>query len=298
MCILSCCEMTDFQAAIPRSMLRCGLQHPSPRLPRDAPAELKKIVVDIEDPKRVYTIHHASRRHHFQILVDRYINQVRYGCQAKFCNTPTCFSCRKRLAGGAPVRRYNATSARTLAIYLASQDNPEQGLCQNPSASPHASTTANYSKTLPTRAHGPANGERRKANKERPSSHNTASVSDDVGLDNIKQAGNDIPRSEDPAMQAETETLAKEEISLGVDPILKSLSQPRTKDHKSFVQNVLETTPFKVLEWFAPRNLEILTRPWPRAQVVSKQDVEVPEKESIPKEEGMDERKMKTDASG
>lgn len=99
-------------------------------------------------------------------------------------------------------------------------------------------------------------------------------------------------------MQAETETLAKEEISLGVDPILKSLSQPRTKDHKSFVQNVLETTPFKVLEWFAPRNLEILTRPWPRAQVVSKQDVEVPEKESIPKEEGMDERKMKTDASG
>jgi hypothetical protein len=44
---------------------------PFPRLPRDAPEALKKVTVDIDDPKRVYTIHQAARRHHFQILVER-----------------------------------------------------------------------------------------------------------------------------------------------------------------------------------------------------------------------------------
>jgi hypothetical protein len=45
---------------------------PFPRLPDDAPAELKKLTIDIDDPKRVYAIHRASRRHHFQILVERF----------------------------------------------------------------------------------------------------------------------------------------------------------------------------------------------------------------------------------
>jgi hypothetical protein len=43
-----------------------------PRLPDDAPPELKKFTIDIDDPKRVYAIHRASRRHHFQILVERF----------------------------------------------------------------------------------------------------------------------------------------------------------------------------------------------------------------------------------
>jgi len=45
---------------------------PFPRLPVDAPNDLKKLTIDIDDPKRVYTIHHASRRHHLQLLVERY----------------------------------------------------------------------------------------------------------------------------------------------------------------------------------------------------------------------------------
>jgi hypothetical protein len=32
---------------------------------------LKKLTINIDDPKRVYAIHRASRRHHFQILVER-----------------------------------------------------------------------------------------------------------------------------------------------------------------------------------------------------------------------------------
>lgn len=46
---------------------------PFPRLPSDAPSELKKLTVDIEDPKRVYAIHHASRRHNVQALVERQV---------------------------------------------------------------------------------------------------------------------------------------------------------------------------------------------------------------------------------
>ena len=44
---------------------------PFPRLPHDAPNEMKKLAIDIDDPKRVYAIHLASRRHHFHILVER-----------------------------------------------------------------------------------------------------------------------------------------------------------------------------------------------------------------------------------
>jgi hypothetical protein len=44
---------------------------PFPNLPNDAPTELRKLAIDIDDPKRVYAIHRASRRHHFQILVER-----------------------------------------------------------------------------------------------------------------------------------------------------------------------------------------------------------------------------------
>lgn len=102
---------------------------PFARLPADAPAEFKDLVEDIENPKRVYAVHRASRRHNFQLLVQKYIVQLRDGCGCSYCTTSTCFTSRRRLAGKAPIRRYNTTSARTLAIYLASQDNPERGLC-------------------------------------------------------------------------------------------------------------------------------------------------------------------------
>lgn len=42
-----------------------------PRLPEGAPPELRKLAIEINDPKRVYAIHRASRRHHFQSLVER-----------------------------------------------------------------------------------------------------------------------------------------------------------------------------------------------------------------------------------
>jgi hypothetical protein len=44
---------------------------PFPRLPRDAPPELKDFVQTVDNPRRVYTIHKASRRHNFQTLVEK-----------------------------------------------------------------------------------------------------------------------------------------------------------------------------------------------------------------------------------
>ncbi len=46
---------------------------PFPKLPLDAPPEIRELVVDIESPRRVYTIHRASRRHNLQLLIDRYV---------------------------------------------------------------------------------------------------------------------------------------------------------------------------------------------------------------------------------
>jgi hypothetical protein len=42
-----------------------------PHIPPDAPIELKKVTVDIKDAERVYSIYRASRRYHFQLLVER-----------------------------------------------------------------------------------------------------------------------------------------------------------------------------------------------------------------------------------
>jgi hypothetical protein len=47
------------------------LEAPFVKLPPDAPPELHDYVTDIHDPRRVYAIHRASRRHDFQSLVNR-----------------------------------------------------------------------------------------------------------------------------------------------------------------------------------------------------------------------------------
>lgn len=44
-----------------------------PRLPDDAPEEFKKSAIEIDDPRRVYNIHQAARRHQFHILVERLV---------------------------------------------------------------------------------------------------------------------------------------------------------------------------------------------------------------------------------
>ncbi|CAG8973100.1 hypothetical protein HYALB_00007577 [Hymenoscyphus albidus] len=225
---------------------------PFPRLPEDAPDELKNFIVDVEDPKRLYTIHCAARRHQFQLLVERYIFQIRYGCKVKTCSTTTCFSCRKRLAAGAPVRRYNATSARTLAIYMASQDNPDQGLCHHPSAdrpppktpNPHKSWKDASSETVDSTS----NGSSRRRNE-----------SDERGTNNKSREISSISaRARPTTSTAGTDGRPKgQKRSLEIAPY----EEPTPIDHRSFVQNVFGTVAFKMVEWLTPSNMEALSRP-------------------------------------
>ncbi|RDL36988.1 Hect, E3 ligase [Venustampulla echinocandica] len=231
---------------------------PLPRLPEDAPDRLKDFAVDVnvDDPRRIYTIYRAARRHLFQILVERYIHQIRYGCSSKSCNTATCFSCRKRLAAGAPVRRYNATSARTLAIYMASQDNPEQGLCHHP----------NFDR--PGRqGSSPSKGTGRK----------TKDTNTDLSTDTTIISGRRRGQSDASRIDSKSElgTGSDKENQLpnhGVRELQKepgpntsfstqAFEEPTKVDHRSFVQSVLGTVAFKMVEWLTPRSLEAMSRP-------------------------------------
>ena len=56
--------------------LLAGLWEEAPfaRLPWDAPTELKELIEDIENPKRVYAVHRASRRHNFQLLLEKCVS--------------------------------------------------------------------------------------------------------------------------------------------------------------------------------------------------------------------------------
>ncbi|RKF53078.1 putative hect-domain-containing protein [Golovinomyces cichoracearum] len=210
---------------------------PFVRLPHDAPLELKESTIEIRDPRRVYAIHKTIRRHDFQLLMDRFIHQIRYGCCCKACNTITCFSCRKRLSI-APARRYNATCARALAFYMISLDDPERNLCPH-QAAPRPSENFRLPKT---RNPGPANDRQPHLNSENKSNDSESS-----------------PEAETPERKGQktsTEKIQEENISAKFGIFQESI----TIDHRSFIQNMFETAAIKMVEWLTPRNLESIVK--------------------------------------
>ncbi|KAI0408387.1 hypothetical protein F4802DRAFT_549601 [Xylaria palmicola] len=229
---------------------------PFPRLPFDAPPEIKELVVNVENPKRVYTIHRASRRHSLQVLIDRFVFQLRYGCGSNACSTSTCFTYRKRSAGKAPIRRYNPNSARTLAVYLASQDNPESRLCPylqppgRPSDAisplhivPNCPSTKERVKARlsPTKNHGPGFGP--SAGRQPP-----------LHSGEHQRAENDGARSPSQAVPTASPTAdsSSAPVRIAEKPVGK-------KDYRSFAAAVFGTVAFKMLEWLAPNNIEALS---------------------------------------
>ncbi|KAF5647077.1 e3 ubiquitin ligase HECTD2 [Fusarium sp. NRRL 52700] len=243
--------------------LVAGLWQEAPfaRLPPDAPPDLKAYVQNLENPARVYAIHQASRRHSFQLLVERYILQLRSGCENVNCATPTCFTCRRRLAGRAPIRRYNTTSARTLAIYLASQDDPEKGLCPflrksreppaafgnlifstRPSSSSHPDHNRASVATLPS------------ARKERISRPRALSSSPQ---DALASPTNDPSDPISSTQNASRPVAACTPHSKDRDLVsqIRVIEAPMSKDHRSFAANLFGTVTFKMLEWLTPRSV-------------------------------------------
>ncbi|KAF2706415.1 ubiquitin-protein ligase E3A [Pleomassaria siparia CBS 279.74] len=85
-------------------------------------------VVDVQDASRLIECSQIQRQMRFQHLVRCYISQILYGCNTTYCTTPTCLSCNKRFVSR-PFRAPTQLTARALAHFLASQDNPHTGLC-------------------------------------------------------------------------------------------------------------------------------------------------------------------------
>ncbi|KAK4232617.1 ubiquitin-protein ligase E3A [Podospora fimiseda] len=225
------------------------------RLPRDAPSELRDLVEDIENPRRVYAIHKASRRHNFQQLVQKYIVQLREGCGSEHCNISTCFTCRKRAAGQVPLRRYNPTSARIVATHLASQDNPENGLCpglKTPKGPPAALNSLVFVPTHKSRLEA----ERALSTSPKPSSPNGRPVSpkSNGGV----QSSSVRPRNGSVGSNSKGKdkptTLPKDRNS--PKPAFEVYEEPVSRDHRSFAANVFGTVAFKMLEWLTPAALE------------------------------------------
>ncbi|CAJ2505206.1 Uu.00g126000.m01.CDS01 [Anthostomella pinea] len=235
-------------------------QAPFPRLPSDAPPEIKDLVIDIENPKKVYTIHRATRRHGIQLLVEKFIVQLRYGCGCKECTTSTCFSCRKRLAGNTPIRRYNPTSARTLAIYLATQDNPEGRLC------PHLDAPRRRSDSLkPLLFTRKGASPRADATKVRESMVNKHTADPDW---RSRHAGSPPPPPRSATRQTrQKRTRNQEETEDGQtkkaeppSPVqIRIREKAVSKDYRSFAANVFGTVAFKMLEWLTPNSIDAMS---------------------------------------
>ncbi|KAF5002943.1 hypothetical protein FGRMN_2 [Fusarium graminum] len=232
------------------------------RVPSDAPPEIKAYIQTVGNPARVYAIHQASRRHGFQLLVERYILQLRSGCDNINCATPTCFTCRRRLAGKTPIRRYNTTSARTLAIYLASQDDPERGLCpflrksQDPSA-----TLGNL--IFSTRPPSPSHPDYKKPgvatssgiHKERFSrSRSPSSSPQDAVSPTTSDANPPIHLGNKCAVRGSPYSDTDDTASQ-----IRIIEGPTSKDHRSFAANLLGTVTFKMLEWLTPKSIATIS---------------------------------------
>lgn len=239
--------------------LLAGLWETAPfaRLPWDAPPELKDLVEDIENPKRVYAIHRASRRHGFQQLVEKFIVQLRDGCGSNYCSTPTCFSFRKRSVGRIPIRRYNVTSARVLAVYMASQDNPENALCpalRAPKLPPAAIDSLIFYRKPglqngDDRVRSPGKGNHSHATEGSPCQSRHVRVKAKV---HVRQASTD-PGSEKEKLRS---SLAQDNLAMAKSSKFNVTDRHTGKDYRSFAANMFGTVAFKMLEWLTPNALE------------------------------------------
>jgi hypothetical protein len=153
------------------------------------------------------------------------------------------------------VRRYNATSTRTLAVYMASQDNPERGLCHHTRAESPTPPINKVSKLRPS-----VDGDIKTASR----SLDSRKSREDGGNARIITAHTSVTQAaikEDAHTQTSHRGSLKDEVSTRERRLnLHVLEETTTMDHRSFVQNLFGTVAFKMLEWLTPRNLELLAR--------------------------------------
>ncbi|EYE95231.1 HECT domain protein [Aspergillus ruber CBS 135680] len=191
------------------------------KLPPNTPEIIVQNTVEVSHPSQVLPWYRDDRRRQFHLLVRRYKNQVLYGCQDPNCLTPTCASYRRRVTEG-PFRRYTELSARTLACYLASLDNAENGLCRNSLRSSWDS-----SHDAPRRSRRRSRG---LAEHDQTTKHGNSMAQQGSASTEIAQTNSNIQRSTG-----------------------QYTATHKLKDPKSLTQNLFDTLPLRMVEWLPLR---------------------------------------------
>jgi len=121
-------------------------------------------------------------------------------------------------------------------VYLSSQDDPEVELCHSPSAKPPAHGTNKIS------------GAPRKQDTEVNANEESSSPKLDPKEDSVITEGK-IRNNRNGVVYDGNNKTNQSSFS-------KILEKPTTIDHKSFLQTVINTVAFKVVEWLAPGNFD------------------------------------------
>jgi hypothetical protein len=175
----------------------------------------------------------------------RYKNQLLYGCKEPSCTTPTCFSCRKRVAD-VPVRRFTDLSARTIACYLASQDNPERGLCRHEPITKIDSLAHDGSGFR-----SPASPTPNRKGRQPTSPDRHGNSGNDGGFSGFR---GDLQDAADFAEGDGSPTEKERPSSPAHDGSHDAAAEAakdtkRLKDPKSFTQNLFDTLALRMVEW-------------------------------------------------
>ncbi|EPS34071.1 hypothetical protein PDE_09033 [Penicillium oxalicum 114-2] len=225
-------------------------QHCRSKVPPNAPEIVVQNTVEVTDPSRVLPWHRDERRRNFNWLVRSYKNQLLYGCDDAGCRTPTCAS-RRRRTGEGPYRRYTELSARTLACYLASQDDPESGLCRSHSRYISESKVAGLarnsqqlSRVSQTRATPTA------TEHDRRSSYTARNQGQRDGLE-AKSTRNSSRIEENNASHNDPHAWGLQNPDPG--------AEQHPKDPKSFTQNLFDTLSLRMVEWLPLRHTTEIT---------------------------------------
>lgn len=231
-------EVAPTSANVDKSPLYHG------KLPPNVPRVIVENTINIQDARKVLPWHRDERRRQFNLLVRKYKNQLLYGCQNPACLTPTCASFRKRATEG-PYRRYTELSARTLACYLASVDNAEDGLCLNSPIVPLELPSQDNSWRSKRGTQAPTVG--RGAN-----SPGALTPAGQVGIGGKPKHFN-VNEDDSSAVLPSLD----EQSQSGVVKGLHGASSQRIKDPKSFTQTLFDTLALRMVEWLPLRRASV-----------------------------------------
>ncbi|EEP76258.1 predicted protein [Uncinocarpus reesii 1704] len=219
------------------------------KLPHGTPDVILKNTVTVNDPARILSWHRDERQRNFNILVRRYKNQLLHGCKEPNCTTPTCLSFRRR-AANAPFRNFNDLSARTLACYLASQDDPEAGLCRNAPAADFVHDGLRWTNERPPPL---LSSGRRKSFEHMHRDHRPrATNGEDLNPNKPRRRSNEHLTSDNHGCSGSPDVIASD----GAQTQSQEAPQPKNlKDPKSITQNLFDTLSVRMVEWLPLRRI-------------------------------------------